>query len=405
MPVQFTDVVEAARTIEGAVERTPALRSTTLSRILGADVVLKSEVAQFTASFKERGARNFLEAMPPEARDAGVVAVSAGNHAQGVAYHATQLGIPATIVMPRNTPFIKIARTETLGATVVLHGDTFEEALERGHELCEKGLTFVHPFDDARVIAGAGTVALEFLSDHPDLDALIIPLGGGGLISGCAIVAAELGKTKVFGVQSERFPSMARAIGKPVAEQKASGPTIAEGIAVKVPGLLTTPIIKEMVADVLTVSERALEDGVNLILEIEKLIVEGAGAAGIAALLEHGEKFAGLKVGVVLTGGNIDPSLLASIISRGLARVGRLSRLRITLDDKPGTLASAIAVVSRLGGNIIDIQHQRVFAGSTARSVEVEIAMETGSAEQRDAVIRALEEAGHPALLVEVPET
>jgi threonine dehydratase len=374
--------------------------SRTLSEILGATVVLKFEIFQFTGAYKERGARNRLLALTPDERTAGVVAVSAGNHAQAVAYHARELGIPATIVMPKGTPFVKAARTRYLGASVELHGESFEEAMTRGLELVEKGLTFIHPFDDPLVIAGQGTVALELLADHPEIDTLVVPVGGGGLIAGCAVVArARAPHVRVVGVQADRYPSMVRALAgddTPVP----GGPTIAEGIAVARAGTLTPPLVRELVDDVVTVSEHALEDGVNLVLEVEKVVVEGAGAAGIAALLDHRETFAGRTAGIILTGGNIDPRLLAAIAERGLVRSGRLSRLRVLLDDRPGALAQLLTIVGETGGNIVEVQHQRLFAEMPVRVVDVDLAIETADAAHRDSIIQSIIDAGYRAVAV-----
>lgn len=398
--ITIRDVEAAARTIEGAVLRTPSSVSRTLSEILGATVILKFEIFQFTASYKERGARNRLQALTAEERAAGVVAVSAGNHAQAVAYHARELGIPATIVMPKATPFVKAARTRHLGATVELHGDTLEEAMDRGHELVEKGLTFVHPYDDPLVIAGQGTVALELLRDHPEIDTLLVPVGGGGLIAGSAVAAsAAHPRPAVFGVQTERYPSMVRALrgdDTPVP----GGATIAEGIAVARAGTQTTPIVRNLVEDVLIVTEQAIEEAVNLLLEIEKVVVEGAGGAGIAAMLDHRGLFAGRRVGVVLTGGNIDPRVLAALAERGLVRSGRLSRLRVLLDDRPGALARLLSIVGEAGGNILEVQHQRLFAEMPIRLVDVDLAIETADAAHRDAIIQAILDAGYRAVAV-----
>jgi threonine dehydratase len=392
LQVTLVDVEAAARAIEGAVVRTSADVSDTLSEILGCTVVVKSEVFQFTASYKERGARNRLLALSTAEREAGVVAVSAGNHAQAVAHHAALLGIPATIVMPATTPFVKVVRTRHLGATVELHGADLAEAMARGRELLAEGRTFVHPFDDPVVVAGQGTVGLELLDDDPDLDVIVVPVGGGGLVSGIAVVAAARAPhVEVVGVQSESWASM-------VPGGHVGGPTIAEGIAVAAPGAVTGPIVRALVKDVLPVTEQAIEDGVNLMLEIEKVVVEGAGAAGIAALASHRERFAGRRVGVVLTGGNIDPRLLAQIVDRGLVRSGRLTRLRVELDDRPGTLAALLSVVGAAGANLVEVQHQRLFVDIGARSADVDLTIECMDADHRDAVVAAVEAAGHRVL-------
>ena len=389
LAVSVADVEAAARAIEGAVVRTPATQSQTLSEILGCTVVLKPEVFQFTASFKERGARNRLLALSAEEREAGVVAVSAGNHAQAVARHAALLGIPVNIVMPSTTPFVKVVRTRQLGATVELFGSDVAEALVRGLELVQQGRTFVHPFDDPLVVAGQGTVALELLADRPDLDCIVVPAGGGGLVSGIAVVAAACNPTvEVVGVQSESWAAM-------VPGGTIGGPTIAEGIAVSAPGAVTGPIVDALVADVVAVTERAIEDAVDQLLEIEKVVVEGAGAAGIAALAAYPERFAGRTVGVVLTGGNIDPRLLAQIIDRGLVRSGRLTKLRVELDDRPGTLAKLLTVVGDAGANIVEVQHQRLFVDVGARAADVDLTIECMDAGHRDAVLAAVEAAGY----------
>jgi threonine dehydratase len=395
--VTIDDVEAARRVIAGAVARTPSATSEVLSEILGCTIVLKFETLQFTASFKERGARNRLEALSVDERAAGVVAVSAGNHAQAVARHAALLGISATIVMPETTPFVKIARTRYLGGTVELRGADLDEAMAHGRRLCAEGRTFIHPFDDPLVIAGQGTVALEMLEDDPDLDAIVVPVGGGGLAAGVSVVAQQRG-VEVVGVQSEAFPAMASAldgIDRPI-----GGPTMAEGIAVEYPGALTTGILRDAGVHVVVVSERAIEDAVNQLLDIEKVVVEGAGAAGIAAIAQHRERFAGRRVGVVLTGANIDPMLLAAVINRGLVHSGRLARVQIGLDDRPGTLAALLAVVAGAGANVFEVRHQRVFADVPIRGVEVELVIECQDAAHRDAVLAALEAAGYRTRLV-----
>jgi threonine dehydratase len=401
-PITIEDVERAARAIADSVARTPSATSLTLSEILGATVILKFEIFQFTAAFKERGARNRLLALSKEEREGGVVAVSAGNHAQAVAHHARLLGIPATIVMPRGTPFVKIARTRHLGATVELAGETIEEAMTHGLELVDKGLVFIHPFDDPLVIAGQGTVALELLEDHPEIDTIVVPVGGGGLISGIATVAAaKRPDLKVVGVQAERYPGMVNALkgGGSIP----GGITMAEGIAVAKPGTLTTPIVRDHVAEVLTVSEQSLVDAVNLLMDIEKVVVEGAGAAGIAAMVEHPKTFAGRTVGVVLSGGNIDQRMLASIIDRGLVRSGRLSRLNIVLDDRPGALATLLSIVGESGANILEVRHDRLFGDVPVRSVDVELWLETADKDHLAAVFKAIRGAGYPC--AELPIT
>lgn len=389
LPVTLADVEAAAQAIEGAVVRTRSTVSTTLSEIFGCTVIVKPEVFQFTASYKERGARNRLLALTPDERAAGVVAVSAGNHAQAVARHAALLGIPATIVMPAATPFVKLARTRHLGAVVELHGADLAEAMVRGRELVAQGRTFVHPFDDPLVVAGQGTVGLELLADHPDLDTIVVPTGGGGLLSGIAVVAAALAPdVDVVGVQSEAWAAL-------VPGGATGGSTIAEGIAVAGAGAVTAPIVGALCAGVLAVSERAIEDAVDLVLEIEKVVTEGAGAAGVAALAEHRDRFAGRTVGVVLTGGNIDPRLLVQIIERGLVRSGRLTRLRVEIDDRPGELARLLTVVGAAGANLVEAQHQRLFVDVGARAADVDLTIECMDAAHRDEVVAAMTAAGY----------
>jgi threonine dehydratase len=399
--VTLADVESAARTIHGAVIRTPSAASETLSDVLGCTVVVKFENLQFVASFKERGARNKLAGLSDAERRAGVVAVSAGNHAQAVARHARLLGIDATIVMPETTPYVKVGRTKALGARVVLHGDSVAEAMAHGDELVEReGRTPVHPFDDPLVIAGQGTVALELLADQPDLDVLVVPVGGGGLLAGISVVARALApNVALVGVQTEAYPSMVRALTHDDAPVP-GGSTMADGIAVARAGRLTSALIAAAGAEMVTVSEQSIEHGVNLFLEIEKVVAEGAGAAGLAAIIDHRERFAGRRVGVVLTGGNIDPRLLSSVILRGLVHSGRLSRLRVWLDDRPGSLSRLTAVVGDAGGNIVEVQHQRLFAAGPIRTTEVELAVETMDGDHAAALVRALEENGYRVAVV-----
>ncbi|MGH9136946.1 MAG: threonine ammonia-lyase [Acidimicrobiales bacterium] len=399
LPVTLDDVEAAARNLAGAVVHTPSRVSDTLSEILGCTVVLKFENFQFVAAYKERGARNRLLALTPAERAAGVVAVSAGNHAQAVARHASLLDIPATIVMPATTPFVKVARTRHLGAEVELCGDDLASAMERGRQLVREGRTFIHPYDDPVLIAGQGTVGLELLADHPDLDCIVVPVGGGGLIAGVAVVAAaKAPRVEVVGVQSEAFPSMANAVSG--GNRPVGGPTMAEGIGVAMPGEITEPIVRALTSGVLVVPESAIEEAVNLVLEIEKVVVEGAGAAGVAAVGEYPERFAGRRVGIVLTGGNIDPRLLASIIERGLVRSGRLARMRVTLDDRPGTLASLLTVVGHAGANVLEVQHLRLFADVPVRATEVDLTLECMDPSHRDAVVDAIKAAGYGVRLL-----
>ena len=399
--VTIDDVRAAADRIAGSVEHTPSSRSDTLSDILGCGVVMKLENLQFTAAFKERGALNKLLSLDEDERSCGVVAMSAGNHAQAVARHATRLGIAATIVMPAHTPFVKVQRTEVLGAEVRLHGAGLAEATEEARRLAAEGRTFVHPYDDPAVIAGQGTVALELLEDHPELDALVVPTGGGGLLAGMAVVARSLRPSMtIIGAQSERWPSMVAATTG--TDLEVGGATIAEGIAVPVAGTHTAPIVRELVDQVVTVSDTSVEEAMNLLLEIEKVVVEGAGAAGIAALVEHPDLLRGREVGVVLSGGNVDPRLLASVIMRGLVRSGRLTRLHIEIPDVPGSLGRVTTVVGEAGANIVEIGHQRMFLDVSARAAELEVVIETHDHAHVQRVVAALAAAGMTATLGEV---
>jgi len=396
--VTFEDVRAAHAAIEGAVVRTPMARSHTLSTITGADVWIKFENLQYTASFKERGARNRLLKLDAEQARGGVVAMSAGNHAQAVAHHATLLGIASTVVMPVTTPLSKVAATEGNGATVIVAGTNLDEAKGVALQLvAERGATFIPPYDDVDVIAGQGTCAVEVLEDGPPLDALVVPVGGGGLFAGTCVAARELAPdVELIGVQSELHPAVVRATGRAVpAHDPTWGPTIAEGIAVKSPGVLTTEIIGALADDVVAVPERLIEEAVVWFLEIEKVVSEGAGAAPLAALLHQPERFAGRTVGVVLSGANIDLRLLASVIMRGLARTGRLSRLVIEVPDTPGALGELTAAVGRAGGNIVDLWHHREFGVHSARVTEIELLVETRDGARADALRAALAVEGY----------
>ena len=403
-PVSIDDVRAAHARIAGAIVRTPTLISRTLSQLTGATVYLKFENLQFTAAYKERGALNTLLQLNPQT--AGVIAASAGNHAQGLAYHANRLGIPATIVMPTNTPIVKVTQTEGHGATVVLHGDTFDAAYAHARQLeAERDLTFVHPFDDPRVIAGQGTTAIEMLEDVPEIDTFATPIGGGGLISGIATVAraheAETGKRiDVIGVEAELFPSMYNRING--TDMPCAGDTLAEGIAVKEPGAITSGMVRALVDDILLVSERSLEEAVSLLLQIEKTVVEGAGAAGLAALIQHPERFRGKTVGIVLCGGNIDTRLLANVLLRDLARSGRLARLRIRLQDQPGALFNVARIFDQQRVNIIEVYHQRVFTTLPAKGLITDIECETRDRPHLDRLITALRDAGYETTQVEL---
>jgi len=402
LPVTLADVEIAHSRIADQIVRTPTLISRTLSNLTGASVFLKFENLQFTAAYKERGALNTLLQLSPDARAAGVIAASAGNHAQGLAYHATRLGIPSTIVMPTNTPTVKVTQTEGHGATVILHGDTFDAAYAHARVLeGQRGLTFVHPFDDPRIIAGAGTVALEMLADVPGIDTLVTPIGGGGLISGMATVAKAQGRQiEVVGVEAELFPSMFNRINGTA--MACAGDTLAEGIAVKEPGGITARMVAELVDDIVLVSERSLEEAVSLLLQIEKTVVEGAGAAGLAALLAHPDRFKGRTVGVVLCGGNIDTRLLANVLLRDLARSGRLARLRIRLQDQPGALFNVARIFEAERVNIIEVYHQRVFTTLPAKGLITDIECETRDRAHLDRLMAALTAGGYEASMVEL---
>ncbi|MFZ4757943.1 MAG: threonine ammonia-lyase [Burkholderiaceae bacterium] len=394
LEVTLGDVEVAAARLAGRIVSTPCLHSQTLSALTGCEVWLKFENLQFTASFKERGALNCLAQLDDTERARGVLAVSAGNHAQGVALHAQRLGIPATIVMPRFTPSVKVEATRAFGPRIVLEGDTLEDARVHGIALAQaEGLTFVHPYDDPRVIAGQGTIALEMLAAAPELDAMVIAVGGGGLAAGIAVAARALRpQLEIVGVQTERFPAMYDAFHGTVHPQ-GSG-TIAEGIAVGRPGTITARLLRELVADVVLVGEGEIEHAIVALLEIEKTVVEGAGAAGLAALLAHRARFAGKRVGLVLCGGNIDPLLLAAIVRREMVRSGRLARLRIDLMDRPGALAGVTAVLARVGANVEEIEHQRIFGALSAERAAVEVVVQTrGEPHVRD-VLDALAAAG-----------
>lgn len=395
--LQIDDIRAAAARLDGQVLRTPCVESRTLSQLTGCQVFLKFENLQYTASFKERGACNKLAQLTPEERARGVIAMSAGNHAQGVAYHAQRLGLRAVIVMPRFTPGVKIERTRGFGAEVVLHGDTLDEARAHARALAEQqGLVFVHPYDDEAIAAGQGTVGLEMLADVPGLDTLVVAIGGGGLIGGVATAAKALKPDiQVIGVQTERFPAMVNAIKGTRHPQGSS--TIAEGIAVGTPGEINLPLVRERVDDLLLVDEGDIEQAIVMLLEIEKTLVEGAGAAGLAALLKHPKRFAGRRVGLVLSGGNIDPMLLASIIERGMVRAGRLARVAVNARDVPGNLARITALVAEAGANIDEVHHQRAFTLLAAQNVEIELVLQTRGRAHVKQVIDALNAAGFGA--------
>ena len=393
-PPTIDDIRAAAERIKGAVIRTPMLFSRTLSEIIGAEVWLKFENLQFTAAYKERGALNKLLQLTPEERSRGVIAASAGNHAQAVAYHAKRLGIPATIVMPATTPTVKVTQTAGHGATVVLHGDMFDDAYARARELAlEAGYVFVHPFDDPQIIAGAGTVAIEMLEDAPDLDMFVIPIGGGGLMSGVSIASRAIKPDiELIGVEAELYPSMKCAIQD--CRMPLGGDTLAEGIAVKQPGELTSRILREYANDVVLVSERDLERAVAMLVGIEKTVVEGAGAAGLAAMLSDRARFKGKKIATLLCGGNIDTHLLANVLVRDLVRQGRIARLHVAAHDQPGALAAITAKVYEAGVNVIEINHSRIFTRLPAKDTMIEVECEARDPESIDDVVARLEAAG-----------
>jgi threonine dehydratase len=398
--ISAADVRAAAARLAGAIEQTPCLPSRTLSQLTGAQVFLKFENLQFTASFKERGALNKLLSLGAEERRRGVIAMSAGNHAQAVAYHAARLGMPAVIVMPKGSPNTKVRNTQVHGAKVVLEGANLFDAGRHARELAARdNLVFVHPYEDALVIAGQGTVGLEMLEAVPDLDVLVVPVGGGGLVSGMAIAAKAMRKDiSIFGVETQNYPSMYQRLRNLPIE--CGGDTIAEGIAVKDVGDTAFGIIKELVEEVLVVKEETIERAVAALIEIEKTVAEGAGAAALAALLEQPGRFAGKRVGLPITGGNIDTRVLASVLMRGLVRDARLVRLRVTMPDISGSLARVAALIAEAGGNIVEVQHQRVFGTASVKSTEIEFLIETRERAHTEALVRALETNGLKTTLV-----
>lgn len=394
LPVTLADLYAAADTVRGAIVETPCSYSRTLSNICGCEIWLKFENLQFTSSFKERGALNRLTALSEEERRRGVIAMSAGNHAQGVAYHAKRLGIPATIVMPVGTPMVKIQNTRHHGAEVIVTGATLEEAAALAREHGEAhGMIFVHPYDDPLVIAGQGTVALEMLKAVPELDELVVPIGGGGLISGMAIAARSLKPSiQIMGVEAWLYPSMYNAIHG--GNLPARGDTLAEGIAVKSPGKITTEIVRRLVDDIALVNEAELERAVATLISIEKTVVEGAGAAGLAAIMSDPSRFAGRKIGLVLSGGNIDTRLIASVLTRELAREGRLTQLSLDIPDRPGQLAAVAALLAEAGANIIEVSHQRTFSDLPAKATLLQLVIETRDAAHLDEVMAKLGASG-----------
>jgi len=397
----MADIRAASQALAGQVQRTPFVLSRTLSSMLEAEVWLKFENLQFTASFKERGACNRLQALSETERHQGVIAVSAGNHAQGVAYHAKRLGVPAVIVMPTFTPTVKVVNTRRFGAEVVLHGENFDEAKAHGYVLAaQRGLTMIHPYDDPAIISGQGTVALEMLDEQPDLDALIVPVGGGGLISGMALAAKAVNPAiRMVGVQTEHFPSLHNL--RHDKQLPFGSRTIADGIAVKSPGTLTSAMVRQWVDEIELVSEADIEHAIVMLLEIEKTVVEGAGAAGLASVLRDREtgrnQFRDRRLGLVLTGGNIDPLMLGDLIGRGMVQAGRLARIQVALSDLPGAMATVARIIADAHANVSEVHHQRAFTALPAQGVEVDFVLQTRDPEHIREVIRLLNEAGFPA--------
>ncbi|MDE0941708.1 MAG: threonine ammonia-lyase [Alphaproteobacteria bacterium] len=403
--VSYEDIRRAQAQMAGIVVATPCAHSLTLSEITGAKVYLKFENLQFTGSFKDRGALIKLLQLDEAARAAGVIANSAGNHAQGVAYHAKRLGVPATIVMPVGTPNIKVRQTKDLGAEVVLSGDTVDEAAISAQAICAaRKLTYIHPYNDPAIIAGQGTIALEMLAAAPDIDTLVIPIGGGGLIAGNAIAARAIKpEIEIIGVESQLYPSAYQA--RHGEANDCGGQTIAEGIAVAQPGNLTLPVIDDLVSDILLLSEQDFEQAIDLLITIEKTVTEGAGAAGLAALLAYPERFKGRVVGLILCGGNIDTRMLSSILMRGLIRTGRVTRMRVEINDRPGTLAKVAQLVGDAGANILEVQHQRNFPGVPAKMAELDLVLESRDRGHIDEIIGALRGAGYKVReLIDAPD-
>ena len=400
MTVTLADIQAAAEALRGHIVRTPTVPAAFLSAQLGCDLRLKLETQQHTGSFKPRGAFVKIRSLTPDQRQAGIIAMSAGNHAQGVAFWAGRLGIPATIVMPKATPFSKVERTRALGARVDLYGTNLTESARHAEMLAKRdGLTFVHPYDDVRVIAGQGTLALEMLADAPDLDCLVIPIGGGGMAAGIAVAAKAMKPgIEIVGVQARLYPAMADALADRPATS--GGDTLAEGIAVKAPGKITLGIIRDLVSDILLVEESAIERAVQLLAETQKLVAEGAGAAGIAAILANPDRFRGRRVGTVICGGNIDSRILASVLMRGLVRDGHMARIRVEISDAPGTLAAVASLIAEAGGNIVECYHQRLFQDVPIKHAELDLVIETRNPEHVREILDRLCAAGFPPRLL-----
>ncbi len=402
--ITLEDIQKASQLLKGNIERTPFRKAVTLSNIAGIETWIKFDNFQFTATFKERGAYNKLVQLSSSEKNNGVVAMSAGNHAQGIAYHAHRLGIPATIVMPKNTPFIKVEHTKALGATVILEGSTLADAAAFARTLAkQENFVFIHPYDDLQIIAGQGTLAIEMLEDLPDLDCLVVPIGGGGLICGMAIAAKSIKPDiKVVGVETELYPAYKSALDG--ISRPCGGDTLAEGIAVTEIGTLTLPIIREYVDEIVLVDESALEHALTLILNVEKTLVEGAGAAGFAALLSHPELFKNLTVGTVLSGGNIDSRLLASVLMRELVRDSRITRLRIPIADVPGEIARIADIVAQRGGNFIDLKHHRIFTSLPAKDAVLDIELETRDRQHLEDILDDMRTAGYEVCILNPDE-
>jgi threonine dehydratase len=405
MSVTVADIEAARRTIAGQVLRTPMLPAPKLSALTGAEVHVKYENLQVTNSFKDRGALNKLASLDAAARARGVIAMSAGNHAQAVAYHAARLGIPATIVMPVTTPFVKVEATQAHGAEVVLEGESVAEAQVRAQTLAaERSLTFVHPYDDPLVIAGQGTIALEMLEDAHDLDTLVIPIGGGGLIAGNAIAARARSPTiEIVGVEAALYPSFWNALSGE--DRPFGGSTLAEGIAVKNVGALTLPIVRELVSEIMLVDEAHLERAVNAYLTLQKTMAEGAGAAGLGAMLARPERFRGRKVGLILCGGNIDPRILASVMVRELEREDRIVSFRLTIPDRPGVLGQIATRLGRLGANILEVEHRRLFLDVPAKGAKLDVTVETRDRPHAEEIFKALKAEGFQPVWIDTAST